>query len=234
MSSDAADAHVTLFTVPPVAAEGDLATLTGDEQTRAARFAFDRDRSAFVTTRAALRRTLAESLGCTTADIVFETERWGRLRLISPVDATLDFNVSHSGALSAVAITRGRRIGVDIEWHHGQRGGLHDIVPRIMGPREQAMLRETAPAEFVRAFFGCWTRKESVVKATGIGMSYPVETLDIPGAPASGIMELPVELARTWRLVTLEPVPHYTLSVAMTGATGAIYLQHTDGVHEKL
>jgi 4'-phosphopantetheinyl transferase len=214
-------AAVTLFAVPAIASADDLALLTADELARAQRFVFDRDRAAFATARAALRRILGAELGVAPTAIELEAEAAGRLRFRDASMRDLDFNVTHSGALAAIAITRGRRVGVDIE-SHTQRAGLDDLIPMIMGPRETELLRHLHGAAFTRAFFDCWTRKEAIVKATGIGISYPVATLDIPTLDGIQDLELPVSESAAWRVVTFSPAADYSMSVALMGAGGDV------------
>jgi 4'-phosphopantetheinyl transferase len=212
---------VSLIAVPAIAAADDLALLTAAEFARAQRFAFDRDRSAFATARAALRRILGAELGVAPAAIELEAERAGRLRFRDVALRNLDFNVTHSGALAAIALARGRRVGIDVE-SHAHRAGTADLVPTIMGPREQAMFRTLHGEAFTSAFFDCWTRKEAIVKATGIGISYPVATLDIPMLDGIQDLELPVAESAMWRVVTLSPIAGYSMSVALMGAGGEV------------
>jgi 4'-phosphopantetheinyl transferase len=214
-------ALVSLLAVPATAAADDLALLTAEERARAQRFAFDRDRAAFATARAALRRILGSELGIAPSAVELEAEAAGRLRFRDPALRDLDFNVSHSGALAAVAITRGRRVGIDLE-SHAHRQGIEELIPRIMGPREQALFRQVTGAAFTRAFFDCWTRKEAIVKATGIGISYPVATLDIPTLDGIQDLELPVAESSRWRIVTAAPAADYSMSVALMGAGGSV------------
>lgn len=73
-----------------------------------------------------------------------------------------DFNISHSGNLVACALSRQGRIGIDVERHR-------DLEPqrfkRCFSTAELAWMGHDAGR-----FIDLWTRKEAVIKASGIGL----------------------------------------------------------------
>ena len=209
-------ASVTLVAVPAIASSDDCALLSADERQRATRFAVEKPRASFITARAALRRLLADTLRCEADAIRFDADAQGRPFLVDPIDSTLDFNVSHSEAMAAIAIARGGRVGVDVEWH-GRDTALRDLVPEVMGARESALLATLEGDEFTRAFFGCWTRKEALVKAHGIGISFPLRNIDIPTAASGRAIRATLGPDSIWSVSTFAPQPDYTLSVALAG-----------------
>lgn len=214
-------AHVRVYVVPATTPDTDLAILSADERERAVRFHFERDRSAFVTARAAVRRQLGETLGVSPADVALVRDANGRPHLSADYGSDLDFNLSHSGARVAVGFAVGRRIGVDIEWHD-RVAGLRDLVPQVMGPRERTVLDALPDPEFRRQFFAFWTRKEAIVKAVGVGLSYPLTEIDIPSVEESDLFVLATEPPTPWTLRTSEPDDGYTLSVAIAGAAADV------------
>lgn len=214
-------AAVALFAVPPTAAVEDLGLLSDDECARAARFFFERDRAAFVTSRAALRRTLAGELSCHPADVRLITEANGRPALDQSHSTAIDFNVSHSGRLAAVALAHGGRIGVDIEWHRGDRG-IRELVPTVMGARERELLLSMESDDaFLETFYACWTRKEAIVKGIGIGIAADLPSIDIPWIPSDGIVTVASTTTERWWVATHLVDASYTLSVALAVAPGA-------------
>jgi 4'-phosphopantetheinyl transferase len=220
------DAVVYVIAVPSEPADCDRSVLSRDELAHAARYRFARDRSAFVTTRAAVRRCLASELDVDPREVPIVREPAGRLRLSDDAPATdIDFNVSHSGALAAVALTSGRRVGIDVEERRADRD-LRGLVSDVMGVAERAMLGALDDAEFLRAFYACWTRKEAIVKATGLGLGHRLNTIDIPTLPPGGVVHLPSmdasRAVRTWTVRTMELPGDFTLSVALAGAGGQV------------
>ncbi|MFO7603570.1 MAG: 4'-phosphopantetheinyl transferase superfamily protein, partial [Gammaproteobacteria bacterium] len=73
-----------------------------------------------------------------------------------------DFNLSHSGRLVACAFSREGRIGIDVEQHR-------QLVPqrfaRYFSAAELAWMGDDSDR-----FIDLWTRKEAVIKASGIGL----------------------------------------------------------------
>jgi 4'-phosphopantetheinyl transferase len=203
---------VTVTSIPPVCHAADLAMLSPMERVRAERLTNSTVRAEFVTMRAALRRLLAAETGIDAPRIAIRTDENGRPTLDGH-DPDLDFNLTHSGALGAIAIARGGRVGIDIEWR-GRMRGLGDIVADVMGPREAAMLASLDGDAFTRAFFTCWTRKEAIVKGLGVGIAYPLRTIDVPDIAMHGPVRVEVAPDSVWSVSTAEPAPGFTLSVA--------------------
>ncbi len=212
----------TFIEVPPSAQPADISLLSGEERARAERFVFERDRSSFVTTRAALRRLLAVECGVPPADLLFEADAFGRPRLVESIRAAqpqLDFNVSHSGRLGAVALSRAGRVGIDVEWHERMHS-LREVEQEVMGTQEREMLQLLDGDAYARAFLGCWTRKEAIAKAIGVGVQYPLRTIDIPVVDADGSAVFQSDDGQFWSVATLHVTTSYTASFAMAGSVG--------------
>lgn len=207
-------ADVTLVMLPKTPRERDWQLLTAGERARADRFKFEAGRTAFVTTRAALRRRLSEIVGAAPDALEIEADQHGRPLLRARTPVAIDFNVSHCHGMAALAVVRGGRIGVDVEAHTGI-SDLRDVVPSVMGERERALLQNLTDTDFTRAFYGSWTRKEAIVKAIGVGLSYPVGTIDLPSASATSVFRFQTAPDMLWRVVSLEPMPALTLSIAI-------------------
>jgi 4'-phosphopantetheinyl transferase len=198
-----------------------LHILAPDEQARAARFYFARDRQHFIVARGVLRSILGCYLNQVPESLAFCYSAHGKPALAeqSARDA-IHFNVSHSNELALYAITRGRQVGIDIE-HIRLDLAVAEIAGRFFSRREVAKLR-TLPAEIQReAFFRCWTRKEAYIKALGEGLSLPLDQFDVwpaSGEPdtAPGAQRDPSE-ASGWSLQELMPAPGYAAAVAVGG-----------------
>jgi 4'-phosphopantetheinyl transferase len=200
--------------------------LSPDETRRAARYHFARDRDRFITARGLLRSILAPYLGVPPEGIEFRYGPQGKPRVVSQItSADLRFNVSHSNALALYAICRGRDLGVDVERVKPLSDADH-IAERFFSAREGATLRALPEGERQRAFFACWTRKEAYIKATGDGLSRPLDEFDVslgPGCPArlERVAGAPEEAAR-WSLAALEPAEGYEAALAIEGPLGRL------------
>src|SRR5438094_10495422 len=94
----------------------------------------------------------------------------------------LRFNVSHSKSLGLYAVTRDRRVGVDIE-RIRPLPDLDEIAERVFSPEERLALRRLPPARRPEGFFNCWSRKEAYGKAIGYGLAPPLTRRT--GSPAA-------------------------------------------------
>lgn len=165
----------------PSGSEGDdeaaaSALLDDDELARAGRFRFERDRVRFVKRHAFVRRVLAQYLDVAPAEITIRLTRFGRPEL-DPVSG-ISFSVSHADELTVVAVARGCRVGVDIERLRPMDDGL-EIAQTMFAEAEVAFLRSVPPSLRAQAFLELWTRKESVVKAVGRGLSLELDRFSV-------------------------------------------------------
>jgi len=191
--------------------------LNGEERARAARFHFERDRHRFIAGRTALRRILATYLNRTPADLVFTVGPHGKPAL---ENLWLEFNLSHSGGCGLLAVTRGRRVGVDVERVRADFAG-EDIARRFFAPAEVEALAASAPDQYATGFFRCWTRKEAYVKARGDGLSLALDRFEVPLDQAAtralaSCLDDPSECAR-WSLREIVPAPGYLGALVVEG-----------------
>lgn len=222
-------AVVTIVALPAVPDANDLTLLSLPERERAARFARLVDGAAFITARATLRRLLADATGLHAAELPLERDARGRPYLAADGHDAMDFNLSHSGALAVIGIAFGGRIGVDVE-QHGAARALRDLVPQVMGPRESEVLSRLDGEQFAREFYECWTRKEAVIKALGIGLEFPLQSIDVPAVEHERVVKVRTGSADEWTVSTREPVPGYSLSVALDDDEHRVSVRHLDGV----
>jgi len=179
-------------------------TLSPDELERAGRFHFQRDRQSFVAARGILREILAAYLGVESGSVAVTYGRHGKPALAERhAKSDVCFNLSHSADVVAVALARGRTVGVDIE-RVKPFAEVADVPPSIFSDRELAEFRTLTPLQQQSSFFEAWTRKEAFVKATGLGFSTSVKEVEVTCGPS-----LPV------RLVSLhgdsDSAAHWTL-----------------------
>ena len=200
------------------------ALLSEDEQARMARLVFDRDRRAFLLTRALVRTTLSRYAPVAPAEWRFLTNAHGRPEILSRSPGTPDlrFNVSHTDGLIACAVTIGREVGVDIE--HLDRQLTHDVAGRFFAPAEVTALHRLPEPEQRRVFFDYWTLKEAYIKARGFGLALPLGEfafmLNPPQPPAIAFDPSLDDDPATWQFLQAWPTPHHRLALAVrrTGA----------------
>jgi 4'-phosphopantetheinyl transferase len=153
--------------------------LSADERNRAARFHFARDRQHYTAARALLRLILAGYLGVEPTEIAFSYSKKEKPSLAPEHSASnLTFNLSHSGGVALYAFSRVREVGIDIELAR-RDFDVQGIARRFFSAHEQEQLSSLPADERESAFYRCWTRKESYVKATGDGLSLPLSQFDV-------------------------------------------------------
>ncbi len=205
----------------PSQIQGFLHNLTADEQARAKRFYFERDREHFIAARGVLRGILGGYLNQAPECLSFCYSSHGRPALAGESDGkAIRFNVSHSYGAALYAVTRGREVGIDLERIRFDLE-VAEIAERFFSRREVSMLRTLPTAAQRQAFFRCWTRKEAYIKARGEGLSLPLDQFDVslaPGEPAAvlGLQGAPAE-ASHWSLQELTPGPGYVAALAVEG-----------------
>ena len=212
--------------------------LTADEQGRAERFCFQKDREYFIVARGLLRTILALYLDIEPAQLRFCYNPYGKPALSAQSGGQdLHFNLSHSHGLALFAIGRGREVGVDIERILPEL--VNEQIPeRFFSPGEVATLRELPDELQPAAFFNCWTRKEAYIKAKGEGLSLELNQFEVslaPGEPAAllRIDGNPQEAARWW-LQDLNPGFGYAAALAAEGHRGRLrYWQWSEELSQR-
>jgi 4'-phosphopantetheinyl transferase len=192
--------------------------LSADERERADRFHFDRDRRHFCAARGLLRIVLGGYLAAEPQDVRFRYSDKGKPELAEPYAGSgVTFNLSHSGGVALIGLTRQRPIGIDVEQ-------LRDdfdtgaIAKRFFSSREQEDLAKLPTEKQHRAFFRCWTLKEAFIKALGEGLSHPLHQFDVsvePEASVSLVTRPDPSEAQRWQLQVLEASPGYAAAMAV-------------------
>ena len=189
--------------------------LAPEEKDRAVRFRFDSHRHSFIVRRGTLRCLLGSYLNLHPASIRFHYGSKGKPALALP--AGIEFNVTHSSGLAVFAFTAGCQLGVDLE-QICLMPDVRNIADRFFCAEEAAEIMSLPPGERECAFFSCWTRKESYIKATGDGLSAPLDGFRVtlrPNEPARLIhIAQDKNAARLWTLHDLPLSPDYAAALA--------------------
>jgi 4'-phosphopantetheinyl transferase len=209
----------TPLDLPAARIEALLPLLAPDERGRADRFRSGQLRDRFIAGRGLLRTILSRYLQTAPADMRFEYEPHGKPVLVrSAAQPEISFNVSHSHGLTLIAVAAGLAIGVDLE----QVRPVHNLarlVERFFAPEERRQWDGLGEASRPLAFFYGWTRKEAWLKATGSGLSFPLDQFCVSLAPAgpARLISIRGSSAGTaaWQLHSCEPCPGYVAALAV-------------------
>lgn len=233
LSLTAAEVHIWTAHVPRSVGSDLEGMLSGVEQKRANRFRFNKHRSAYVFAHAVLRDVLSRYLQCTAREIQFGENAFGKPFIADQNNAKIpEFNLSHAGLVVLVAISRNRRIGIDVE----EIRALNDfqsIARRHFTRREYAYIFDQPIEDRNREFFRCWTRKEAYTKATGKGLSIPLDSFDTllgPGQPVDSWICVVDGHGRKWFLKDIEAPRNYMAAIAVEdGIDRLVHLQWKAG-----
>lgn len=86
----------------------------------------------------------------------------------------IKYNMSHANGI-AVCMLSDKECGVDCE---GVRPYRPNVVKRSFSESEKILIENAGENERDLLFFRLWTLKEAYVKAIGIGISYPMNTVE--------------------------------------------------------
>lgn len=168
------DVWRTTLDLPWVQVEGLARLLSDDEQERARKLRFERDRKHFIVARGILRRLL----GCYVADrpkeLQFTYGLQGKPALRrSRGQTSLRFNLTHSAGVALYAFARRWEVGVDIERLRPIPEA--DLIARhFLASTQGPVPNGLSEDERQRAFFRDWTRTEALLKAQTTGLSASV------------------------------------------------------------
>jgi 4'-phosphopantetheinyl transferase len=137
----------------------------------------------------------------------------------------LHFNLSHSGGMAIYAFSGDSEIGVDIEQIR-DNVEMTRLVERFFSAREKTEWRDLLESQRTEAFFNGWTRKEAFTKATGEGLSMPLDSFDVSLAPDEPARLLAINgdagAASGWTMQDLKPASGFAAALTIEGITGAI------------
>lgn len=166
--------------------------LSADERLRAQRFHFDRDRRRFIVRRAALRIILSSYLRAEPRELRFESGPQGKPRLAGEfAGKALEFSMTHSQGMALLAVGAGQRIGIDLECVR-PLPDLDRLLSLCLSPAEISGLDAADLLDPLDRFYRYWTCKEACLKAIGIGLSRPLDSvrISLPAADATGTAEV--------------------------------------------
>lgn len=186
------------------------------EMDRAARYRFMQDRRRFIISRGILRILLGRYLSVPSGKIEFNFSKLGKPGLTA--HEKLHFNLAHAKDMAIFGFTLFHDLGVDIEFHNPDIE-VREIAQRFFSQKEEKELLTLAAKLQIEAFYRCWTRKESFIKALGGGLSIPLDRFsvsllaDIP--PAILTLDLKGMEAEEWSIIDCSPDGHYSAAAAV-------------------
>lgn len=195
-------------------------TLSAEEQARADRFHFDRDRERFIAGRGLQRAILSAYLKSKPAAVEYAAGASGKLSIAGKNKSGLQFNFTRSGDRALLAVTVAREIGVDLE--EVKETTALKLVAKDNFAIEERKNLDAIPAELaLDGFYCCWTRKEAFVKATGDGLLLPLAHFVVSVDPRQAAVFTSINgdaaEAKAWSLAAFRPYPGHWAALAVKG-----------------
>lgn len=172
--------------------------LDEQEKERAARFRFEADRERFIIAHGLLRKLLGEHLGARPEELHIARGPYGKPYIEG---SDLRFNLSDTKDALLIAFTHRQEIGADIETmartvdhiavgeHYFTPEEMLSVRAATLGPAPTSgtidplgrPLGTTDDIASKRRFLEFWTRKEAVLKASGVGIMDDLRNLRVDG-----------------------------------------------------
>lgn len=181
-----------------------LDVLSVQELQRGERFLREEHRRRFCLARAFLRVILAHYIGVAAKLLQFREGAYGKPYL-DPNSDDVQFNLSHSQDQAIYAVNLRQEVGVDIECISPEME-IQPLIARFFTLIERQYIASLPDNQQRYAFYQIWTRKEAVMKATGLGLS------GLSKSTAS---------AQNCSIIDLKMTLGYTAALAMAGTVGA-------------
>ena len=190
-------------------------SLSEEERDRSKQYKFEIDRQRFVARRGLLRQLLGQYCRIAPGEIVYRTNRFGKLSLPS---CPIRFNLSACQNRIALAFTLEKKIGVDIEQVRSLPE-LYRMAQEWFSVDESMEFFALATDKQLDAFYYTWNQKEAFVKAHGEGLSLPLQSFSVtvdPGLPG-GILSISddVEGVSAWKMITAAPDSGWRVAVCV-------------------
>ncbi|WP_405065317.1 4'-phosphopantetheinyl transferase superfamily protein [Kribbella sp. NBC_01510] len=189
--------------------------LDEDEQRRLAAYRRDEDKARFLLGCTMVRRLLAARFSLPAAKVRLDRscpdcgKPHGKVRADG-----VELSVTHSGGLVGVAIGD-HPVGLDVE-KVDPGIDIDAVGPLCLAPEEVRGLAQYDGIARAKAFTQVWTRKEAVVKATGVGVRADLQTVVV------GPLDQPAEVwewaQHTGQLTDLEVGADHAAALAVLRA----------------
>lgn len=189
------------------------------ERERMQRFHFAPDRAHYAVAHANLRRILGAYLHQPAAGLRFHANGFGKPELHrSDSSSSLHFSLSHSRSIAVLAVASGEPVGVDVE---DVKPIEQEVADSHFSASERSQLKQLQGDAWLLGFYRCWTRKEAILKAEGVGLFRPLDSFDVSLLPdeSAKLLGTRRQFSYPWRLHELLP------SAGTIGAVATVQLQ---------
>lgn len=169
-----------------------------------------------------LRSLLAAYLDGAASELRIERGPYGKPYL---VDADLQFNLSHSGGALLLGVSRGHRLGVDLESARRRTRSVSALAQRWFSAAEALALERFPPPQRQIQFLRLWTAKEALVKARGNGIGAGLHLAAFDNVDGAWICADPA-----WQVMPLAPSADWLAALAWRGSVSRVHAFVAPGI----
>lgn len=131
--------------------------------------------SKYVISHGILRCILSYYTKLSPIDIKFAYNQYGKPFL---KNCNIKFNMSHSHDIVSYVVALNYKVGIDIELHN-DRVEIQELCNMVFTPTENKFFTAINDNNLkLKFFYNLWTKKEALVKASGQGLLYPINTIE--------------------------------------------------------
>jgi 4'-phosphopantetheinyl transferase len=128
----------------------------------------------------------------------------------------LKFNISHSGEMWILGLTKNTEIGIDIELVQNSFS-YSLILDMVLSENEKKFFSLLYKKEKDKTFFDIWTKKEALLKAIGVGLSTPMTAIEIFGQETGAKTSNFFFKDRKFKLTNIALSSRYSTNLATEG-----------------
>jgi phosphopantetheinyl transferase len=192
--------------------------LSQEEQIQRDRFMFPEDQRDYAAAHNLLRRSLSKHAPARhPSGWHFEKNAFGKPYLAGSDDETpaTEFSLSHTRGFVACAISLAR-VGIDVE-RARQHIDYENIAQSNFSHQEIRALEELPAIARMTRVLELWTLKEAFLKATGCGLSAPLDSVWFELLPPGAIrFHAPNEVdIGSWKFALFTPGPEVRMAIAV-------------------
>lgn len=198
--------------------------LSDQERARLNRIRFEADHFAYLVSRALVRTVLSRFVGIDPAELCFGAGENGKpyLNINALPFPALSFNLSHTRGMAVLAVSCCRAVGIDVE--SVEREAPLGVAVRNFARSESTALFASSTATQSMRFWRLWTLKESYVKATGRGLSFPLDQcvfdfLDNGSTISFKKIDKGSDCAERWWYAQWQPSPMHIAALCVERST---------------
>lgn len=186
--------------------QDDTIFLSEDEKIKSRKFSSTSARNRYIAGKAFLRRALGFMFNSAPFKGTISKDEYGKPYIVDP-EKKINFNVSHTGDIIVIALSRNKPLGIDIEL---KNRSIHPHLSEYIFTDEEAE-KILSKTDWPKYFLRAWTRKEAVLKCIGCGFAGDAKEIKVPLNDEKLLAYrhlLNVNTFQVWHLFTIDFLPN--------------------------